>query len=104
MTASIPTLPTAFLLIAEAALISGGHDASTPNRLREAARHVSDVITTDNLLTRRQELTSAADTYIKARGGQGISNAGDFRLVSDAVEVGLVAGFLIAQVLAGKEP
>lgn len=97
MTAAPQSLPTMFLLAAEAALISGGHDHGTPDRLRDAAQLVAPVLTLDNLLSRKRELSAAAIDYIEARGRTVDDETIGF--VSSGVEVGLVAGFLIAQML-----
>ena len=94
-----PTLPPAFLLLADAALVSGGHDPSTPQRLQRIAGFVADALTLDNLIHRTTELTSAADVYMRAVRGRGVTEK-NFPIVADAVEVGLVAGFLIARMLA----
>jgi hypothetical protein len=99
-------LPTLFLVAAEAALVSGGHDPGVAERLARARTFIEPILTTENLLEREDSLLSAAMEYHEARAKahaaheEPDADTQRWSLIEDGVEIGLVAGYLLARMLA----
>lgn len=93
-------LPTAFLVLAEAALTASGHDSGVPRRLQHAAALLAPVLTARNMIERTQDVCGVALTYAESRARAAGDTTGH---AIDAVEIGLVAGYLIGQMMAGMD-
>jgi len=99
-------LPAAFLVLAEAALTPSGIDSDVPRRLREIAARVAPMLTADHLVTRGRSLGDAAAEHHAAQArpahydelsDRDRAVAEKWDAMIDAVEVGLVAGYLLAR-------
>lgn len=104
-------LPPAFLVLAEAALTTGGIDKDVPLRLREIAALVSPILTVENLVGRDRGITGAALDFLDAHPAGGAyldeedrAYGEQCRTASVAVEFGLVAGFLLARMMTSSGP
>ena len=128
MSTATPQLPTVFMVLAEAALSAGGHHPKMHEELADVASFVLPILTVGNLVGRDRDVLSAVLEYGNApRGGAETStraeilaklrdlatgDSSDFAVrdaafaiqchaANDGLRVGLVAGFLLAQMVTG---